>query len=109
MAQETTSCGLCNVETSNTGTGLCDRCWELDRRIKSDPVIAARILAEVCPARAWVASHDAGHLIYVSTTNEDLNQVGAKFPEYHVHELRKAETPNAFYFQISITSDLRIT
>lgn len=37
------------------GTQLCDRCWELERRIKSDPQIAARILASV-------SQPDLGHL-----------------------------------------------
>jgi hypothetical protein len=27
-----------------TGTQLCDRCWELEKRIKADPELARRIL-----------------------------------------------------------------
>lgn len=29
-----------------TGTRMCDRCWELDHRIRAEPGIAKRILAD---------------------------------------------------------------
>lgn len=38
-------CGLCGLPTIMTGTKRCDRCWELERRIESDPDLARWILA----------------------------------------------------------------
>lgn len=37
-------CKWCGTPTPSLGTKMCDRCWELDRRISADPVLAARIL-----------------------------------------------------------------
>lgn len=31
------------------GTGLCDRCWELEQRIQADPELALRILKTISP------------------------------------------------------------
>lgn len=44
---ETVPCGLCGKPTTSTGTKRCDRCWELERRIQSDPEIALRILTGI--------------------------------------------------------------
>jgi len=41
---ETVDCELCGTQTDFIGTNLCDRCWELDHRVKADPEIAGRIL-----------------------------------------------------------------
>ena len=41
---ETVPCGLCGTPTPMTGTRRCDRCWELESRIKGDPELARRIL-----------------------------------------------------------------
>lgn len=40
-------CGLCGEPTRMTSTLRCDRCWELERRIQSDPDIARRVLLEL--------------------------------------------------------------
>jgi hypothetical protein len=40
----TVPCGLCGVQTPMTGTERCDRCWELETRIKADPELARKIL-----------------------------------------------------------------
>lgn len=40
-------CRLCSMPTLMHGTQLCDRCWELESRIKMDPVIAGKILHEL--------------------------------------------------------------
>lgn len=45
--QETVPCRICGNQTPMTGTKLCDRCWELKKRIHADPAIAERILLEV--------------------------------------------------------------
>lgn len=37
-------CCLCKKPTRMLGTKLCDRCWELERRISSDPKLAAQVL-----------------------------------------------------------------
>ena len=41
---ETVPCGICGIATRMTGTKRCDRCWELETRIKADPEIARQIL-----------------------------------------------------------------
>lgn len=38
---ETGPCKLCATETDNLGTELCNRCWELSRRIEADPDLAS--------------------------------------------------------------------
>jgi hypothetical protein len=40
-------CSLCAQPTAMIGTGLCDRCWELKRRIEADPELAKKILQTV--------------------------------------------------------------
>lgn len=41
------SCRLCGEMTRMESTKLCDRCWELERRIERDPSIAAAILIRI--------------------------------------------------------------
>ena len=40
----TVECRICGEPTPMLGTKLCDRCWELERRIQVDPLIAKKIL-----------------------------------------------------------------
>jgi len=40
-------CSLCAQPTAMEGTKLCDRCWELKRRIEADPELAKKILQAV--------------------------------------------------------------
>lgn len=40
----TVKCSLCSYPTFNLGTRMCDRCWELNRRIRHDPDLAKKIL-----------------------------------------------------------------
>lgn len=42
-----TACGLCGRQTPMLGTARCNRCWELEKRIRSAPSIARRILSEI--------------------------------------------------------------
>lgn len=42
-------CRLCGEPTVMTGTKLCDRCWELERRIHRDPQLAFKILQSMPP------------------------------------------------------------
>jgi len=44
METTTVPCKICSEPTTMTGTCLCDRCWELDRRISDNSIIARRIL-----------------------------------------------------------------
>lgn len=37
------TCILCGDNTFMLGTKLCDRCWELNRRMRADPEIARKI------------------------------------------------------------------
>lgn len=40
----TVACRICSNPTPMLGTKLCDRCWELEKRIHADPELAQRIL-----------------------------------------------------------------
>lgn len=41
-----TNCKYCHTETTNDGTQLCDRCWELSNRIAMTPrALLAKILS----------------------------------------------------------------
>lgn len=41
-------CSFCGEQwTFSFGTKLCDRCWELKRRVQADPHLARRALAEM--------------------------------------------------------------
>lgn len=45
--EKTVPCGICGNLTPMLGTKRCDRCWELETRIKMDPKLAKKILAEI--------------------------------------------------------------
>ena len=40
---ESIPCRICGDKTYMLGTKLCDRCWELDTRIRTNLVIAEKI------------------------------------------------------------------
>ncbi len=40
-------CELCGKPTNMTATRRCDRCWELEHRIKADPELAQKILDQL--------------------------------------------------------------
>ncbi len=44
MIPETIPCTICGEPTVYFGTKLCDRCWELERRIQAAPELALKIL-----------------------------------------------------------------
>ena len=46
MEPETVECKYCKTETSCTGTGLFDRCWELETRVLRNPELTLLILRE---------------------------------------------------------------
>lgn len=43
----TVPCELCEEPTTNDGTERCDRCYELERRIKDDPGIAMQVIGNL--------------------------------------------------------------
>ncbi len=43
----TIPCKLCGKPTYMLGTKRCDRCWELETRVRTDPELAKRILEEI--------------------------------------------------------------
>jgi hypothetical protein len=47
MGDNVVGCRICNAPTRMFGTKLCDRCWELETRIKHDPELARQILADM--------------------------------------------------------------
>ena len=40
-------CRFCGAPTYMTGIKLCDRCWELEHRIRANPELARVILRQV--------------------------------------------------------------
>lgn len=42
-------CEICQTNAGGIGTKRCDRCWELETRIKRDPELASKILASLTP------------------------------------------------------------
>lgn len=50
--EEHCACDICGNQTSMTGTKMCDRCWELDRRIRNDFDLAVKIVEAVKEERA---------------------------------------------------------
>lgn len=48
MKEETCPCSLCGQPTPMLATKLCNRCWELEKRITADPDIAQTILDSLC-------------------------------------------------------------
>lgn len=48
FGRQIVKCSFCAEQwTYMTGTKLCDRCWELKRRVQADPHLARRALAEL--------------------------------------------------------------
>jgi hypothetical protein len=45
--QEIIPCKICGEGTTALGTGLCDRCWELNTRIRSNFEIAIKIISMI--------------------------------------------------------------
>jgi hypothetical protein len=45
--QATVPCKYCGKPTPMLGTRMCDAHWELERRIRMEPEMAARMLAEM--------------------------------------------------------------
>lgn len=45
--RETVPCELCERPTPMLGTRRCHRCYELETRIKDDPALARKILADL--------------------------------------------------------------
>lgn len=64
LEHATIPCELCGRPTLFLGTKRCDRCWELEMRIRNDPLLALKILdaqtVEVCPNDSTVAHFKCG-------------------------------------------------
>lgn len=43
----TVPCVICDDPTRHVGTKRCDRCWELERRIKLDLALARKIIQAI--------------------------------------------------------------
>ena len=43
----TVPCGLCGKPTPMTGTKRCDFCWEMEGRIRREPDLARKVLAQL--------------------------------------------------------------
>lgn len=65
MSPTAIPCVWCGKPTLMTGTKCCDRCWELDRRIRGQPELARKMLEALdAEARAkephWTEGLSAG-------------------------------------------------
>jgi len=70
--EKTIPCELCGNPTRTLATKRCDRCWELERRIQSDPGLARQILiaidgsvkdlVEVCKEQSLLLAEILNHL-----------------------------------------------
>jgi len=47
MSDKTVECKYCKTQTTYTGTKLCDRCYELEKRISKDVDLAEKIMNEI--------------------------------------------------------------
>ncbi len=47
LKPETMPCKWCNSPTRMFGTQMCDRCWELEHRIKMDPELSRKMLEKI--------------------------------------------------------------
>ncbi len=41
------TCELCHSPHGRSATKLCDRCWELDQRIRDDPQLSREVLTRL--------------------------------------------------------------
>lgn len=46
-SDKTVPCELCGEPTTYTGTKRCDRCYQLEFRIKANPKLARKILERI--------------------------------------------------------------
>lgn len=69
MKDEMVPCKWCAAPTDMTGTKMCDRCWELERRIRHDPDLARRMLAEVERNAGVDLMSDVGYSNFVDGCN----------------------------------------
>lgn len=47
VEQPTVPCELCDEPTPMLGTRRCDRCWELDKRVRADVDLAQLIMRSI--------------------------------------------------------------
>lgn len=57
--RKTCHCKWCGSLTYMTGIRMCDNCWEMERRIRGNPEVAAVILAEYLSPAAWIYDHES--------------------------------------------------
>lgn len=75
----TVDCELCGNKTPMLGTKRCDRCWELETRIKHDPELARKILTSATTqptpdtgSREWRVVHDGPSRPMIETSDGRL-------------------------------------
>ena len=94
--QETVPCKLCGTATPMTATKLCDGCWELERRVLSDPERARQILDDdwnvnldempgdgtpylVCLERKTLGSHVHVAITNLNSAKKPMTLIGNNF------------------------------
>lgn len=86
LYRETIPCRLCGRPTPMTGTQLCDRCWELESRIRGDTELAKKIFEDIKDRKL----HELSEEIYdicndggesVSTATDEVYQLLKKLQQ----------------------------
>jgi hypothetical protein len=72
----TTACKWCGAATPMLGTRMCDRCWELDRRVASDPSLAFKMLCET----SWWQQIRVGVLALDQTKASSVERMADEYP-----------------------------
>lgn len=70
--QEVIPCKTCGRSTTMLGTKQCDRCYELDSRIRSDPDLARKLLAQTDWIRTTDQVPENGRLIVKRWANGNV-------------------------------------
>lgn len=82
--RETIPCGICGTSTPMLGTRRCDRCYELETRIRDQPELARQILTTY-EAALGPLSDDA---MFLNITADEFDET-AGFKTAHGNRLRR--------------------
>lgn len=79
---ETVPCKWCKEPTSMLGTKMCDRCWELERRMGRDMKIAEKIILSIKTHKAKRTEKEIENVaLIISKRVMDEWYGGEEFPE----------------------------
>lgn len=53
-------CQFCGTPTSKLGTQMCDNCWEIEHRVRDNPILGLRIIAAVLEEKRYAPRSTIG-------------------------------------------------